>query len=112
MFYYRSDLIKPPPATWDEYVAMAQQFQGKDLNGDGQGDYGSCIAFKRGAQSYWFITSISSAYLQNQGTGPGAFFYTTNMNPLVNNDPFFAGFDVFKQLSPPPPPDPLNHDVL
>ncbi len=31
MIYYRSDLIQTPPATWDEYVTMAQQFQGKDL---------------------------------------------------------------------------------
>lgn len=41
MVYYRSDLIQTPPKTWDDYLALAQQYQGKDLNGDGTPDYGS-----------------------------------------------------------------------
>ena len=45
-----------PPKTWDDYLAIAKAFQGKDLNGDGKADYGSCIAKKRNAQSYWMIT--------------------------------------------------------
>src|SRR5262249_19793253 len=74
MIYYRSDVIQTPPNTWEDYIKLAQQFQGKDLNGDGQPDYGSCISMKRGAQSYWFITSVASAFIQSQGTSQGAFF--------------------------------------
>jgi multiple sugar transport system substrate-binding protein len=48
MVYYRSDLLGQaglqPPKTWDDYIAIAKAFHGKDLNGDGKADYGSCIA--------------------------------------------------------------------
>ncbi|MEH2282622.1 MAG: extracellular solute-binding protein [Nostoc sp.] len=39
IIYYRTDLLKEagltPPGTWDEYLAIAKRFHGKDLNGDG-----------------------------------------------------------------------------
>jgi multiple sugar transport system substrate-binding protein len=48
MVYYRSDLLKQagltPPRTWDDYLAIAKRFHGKDLNGDGTADYGSCLS--------------------------------------------------------------------
>ena len=74
MVYYRSDVLKrdglKPPATWDDYLAIAQRYQGKDLNGDGKADYGSCIAKKRAAQSYWMSWSVAGSYLQ-AGDQPG-----------------------------------------
>ena len=88
MVYYRSDLLAKdglkPPATWDDYLTIAQKYNGQDLNGDGKPDYGSCIAKKKGAQSYWWIISIAAGLLQSKGTSQGAFFDTTNMNPLFN----------------------------
>src|SRR3954447_23547110 len=51
MAYYRTDLLKEagmaPPKTWDDYLAIAQHFNGKDLNGDGKADYGSRLAKRR-----------------------------------------------------------------
>ena len=80
MVYYRSDLLKKdglnPPATWDDYMTIAQKYNGQDLNGDGEPDYGSCIAKKKGAQSYWWIISIAAGLLQAKGTDEGAFFDT------------------------------------
>ena len=69
MVYYRSDLIDTPPTTWDEYLTIAEQFNGQDLNEDGEPDYGSCIAKKKGQQSYWWIISIAAGLLQSKGTG-------------------------------------------
>jgi multiple sugar transport system substrate-binding protein len=112
MGYYRSDSITTPPNTWEEYIALAKEFQGKDLNGDGQGDYGTCIAMKRSAQSYWMFSSILSAYVQSQGTGQGGFFDTDTMEPLYgNNEAMAKALDVYKQLSTLGPPDQLNLDV-
>ena len=48
-----------------------QKYNGQDLNGDGQPDYGSCIAKKKGAQSYWWIISIAAGLLQGKGTERG-----------------------------------------
>jgi multiple sugar transport system substrate-binding protein len=55
MVYYRSDLLTKDglkaPATWDDYMTIAEKYNGQDLNGDGEPDYGSCIAKKKGTQS-------------------------------------------------------------
>jgi len=115
MVYYRKDLLQKdglqPPATWDDYISIAKHFQGKDLNGDGKNDYGSCLAMKRSAQSYWAWISIAAAYLQSKGTKQGVFFNTDNMQPLTNNPGAAAALDVYKQLSKIGPPDQLNNDV-
>ena len=63
-------------------MTIAQKYHGQDLNEDGEPDYGSCIAKKKGAQSYWWIISIAAGLLQGKGTNEGAFFDTTNLNPL------------------------------
>jgi len=115
MAYYRSDLLKEagmkPPETWDDYIAIAKKFHGQDLNGDGKGDYGSCIAKKRNAQSFWMITSVAAGFIQSKGTSEGAFFDTETMKPLVNNEAFGAALDVYMETSKYAPPDEINLDV-
>ena len=111
MVYYRSDLIKTPPKTWDEYLTVAAEHHGKDLNGDGENDYGSCIAKKKGQQSYWWIISVAGGLLQNQGTGQGAFFNTDNMDPLVNNDAFKLALETYKKTLTVGPPEEINQGV-
>ncbi|HEX5078041.1 MAG TPA: extracellular solute-binding protein [Geminicoccaceae bacterium] len=115
MVYYRTDLLDEaglaPPTTWADYLKIAAQFHGKDLNGDGNPDYGSCIAKKRNAQSYWMIISVAAAYLQSQGTGQGVFFSTEDMTPLFDNDAFGAALDVYAETTQYGPPDEINLDV-
>src|SRR5438094_8037427 len=68
MVYYRTDLLQKdglkPPETRDDYISIAQHYQGKDLNGDGRADYGSCWAMKRSAQSYWMCLSERAVSVQ------------------------------------------------
>ena len=115
MVYYRSDVLAAAglsaPETWDDYVAIAKATHGQDMNGDGQADYGSCIAKKRNAQSYWMITSIAAAFIQSKGTSQGAFFSTEDMSPLVNNEGFAAALDVYTETTKYAPPDEINLDV-
>ncbi len=115
MVYYRSDLLEQeglePPQTWDDYLAIAETFNGQDLNGDSQPDYGSCISKKRNAQAYWMILSVAGGYLQTQGTSQGAFFDTETMEPLVNNAAFGAALDIYKATTQYGPPNELNLDV-
>src|ERR1700754_687559 len=72
MLYYRADVFKAaglePPKTWDDYLADAKALNGKDMNGDGTPDYGSCIAKKRNAQSYWFVTDVAGSMTEAIGT--------------------------------------------
>ena len=72
MVYYRKDILDKdgvaPPKTWDDYLTIAEKYNGQDLNEDGEPDYGSCIAKKKGAQSYWWIISVAAGLLQGKGT--------------------------------------------
>ncbi len=115
MVYYRTDLLKQagmqPPRTWDDYLAIAKAFQGKDLNGDGKPDYGECVAKKRNAQSYWFITSIAGNFIQSKGTGQGVFFDTETFAPLVDNEGFRKAMEIYVESTKYGPPDEINLDV-
>ena len=70
MLYYRTDVLEKaglkPPRTWDEYLEVAKALNGKDFNGDGTKGYGSCIAKKRNAQSYWFVTDITALWFSRR----------------------------------------------
>jgi multiple sugar transport system substrate-binding protein len=115
MLYYRTDVLEKaglkPPKTWDEYLEVAKALNGKDFNGDGTKGYGSCIAKKRNAQSYWFVTDITSSMVQAKGTSQGAFFDTKDMKPLVDNEGFRKALDFLKESGKYGPPDELNMDV-
>ena len=90
MVYYRKDILDKdglkPPATWDDYLTIAQKYNGQDLNGDGQPDYGSCIAKKKGAQSYWWIISVAGGLLQSQGHQPGRVLRHHGHDPAVRSE--------------------------
>jgi len=111
MGYYRTDLIDTPPETWDDYLALAAEFHGKDLNGDGDPDYGSCISKKRAAQAYWFITDIAASMIQTLGTGQGTFFDLDTFEPLVKNEAFAKALEIYDATTAYGPPDELNLDV-
>ena len=115
MVYYRTDVAEElglePPRTWDDYLAFAEAADGQDLNDDGEPDYGSCIAKKRNAQSYWMITSIAAPFLQSEGTSQGAFFSTEDLSPLTNNPGFAEALRIYKATGDYAPSDEINLDV-
>jgi len=115
MLYYRTDVFEKaglkPPETWDEYLADAKLLNGKDFNGDGTKGFGSCIAKKRNAQSYWFVTDVVGSMTQSKGTGQGTFFDLRSGKPLVNNEAFRKALDFLSESTKYGPPNELNMDV-
>lgn len=115
LLYYRLDVLKKygltPPRTWDDYLAIAKQLHGVDMNGDGEGDFGSCISKKANEQSYWSLLSIAGSFLQSKGTSQGIFFNTKTMAPLVNNAAFKKALKVYKQTTEFGSADELNFDT-
>ena len=115
MVYYRSDILAQQklaaPKTWDDYLNIAKTLNGKDLNGDGTPDYGSCIAKAKAQQSYWWITSIAAPFIQSQGTAQGVFFNTKDMQPLFDNQAFKRALEIYKETTKYGPPDELNLGV-
>ena len=100
MLYYRTDVLDKaglkPPKTWDEYLEVAKALNGKEV--DGTKVYGSCIAKKRNAQSYWFITDVTGSMMQSKGTSQGTFFDTKDMRPLIDNEAFRKALDFLKEF--------------
>lgn len=115
MAYFRTDVLEKlgmkPPKTWDDYLAIAKAASGQDWNGDGKPDFGSCIAKKRNAQSYWFITHIAAPYIQAKGTSEGAFFSTDDFTPLIDNEGFRKALNFYKDTTQYGPPNEINLDV-
>jgi multiple sugar transport system substrate-binding protein len=112
IMYYRADLLSKagfePPDTWDEYLEISKYFKGKDLNDDGEPDYGSCLAKKPGNVTYWAMWSIAASMLQSQGTQQGIFFAPDTMEPMVNNAAFAKALDIYKATSAYGSPDELE----
>lgn len=115
MLYYRSDLLEEaglePPSTWDEYLAIAAQFHGQDLNGDGTPDYGSCLPKQENHVAGWAFWSIAGSFLQSKGTSQGGFFNQDTMEPLTNNEAFARALEVYKQTNKYSPPSELDNSM-
>ncbi|MEZ4672510.1 MAG: extracellular solute-binding protein [Anaerolineae bacterium] len=115
MIYYRTDVFADagvePPKTWEEYLQVAAQFNGKDLNGDGEADYGSCIPKSRGGQSYWWVLNVAAPYIQSKGTGQGMFFNPDDMTPLVKNDGFLRALAIYGDTTQYGPPNELTANL-
>ena len=115
MVYYRKDVLEKaglqPPKTWDQYLEVASKIHGQDMNGDGSGDYGSCIFKKRNAQSYMAIQTVAASYVQTQGTAQGFHFDGATMKPIVNNEAWKKAFEVYKETGKYGPPEELNMDI-
>ncbi len=115
MVFYRIDHLDAaglkPPQTWDEYLTIAKALHGRDLNGDGEPDYGSCISKLPGAQAFSMFYAIATAFLQSEGTKQGAFFDIETMEPLVANEAFAAALEVYKATGQYGPPDERTHNV-
>ena len=111
--YYRSDILAKdgvqPPKTWDEYLAIAKMYQGKDLNGDGVPDYGSCIEKAKGGVGTWQFNGVLAGFVQALGTKQGVFF-DDKMTPLLNNEAMGAALDFWKASSQYGPPAEINLD--
>jgi multiple sugar transport system substrate-binding protein len=116
MIYYRTDLFEEaglePPRTWEDYLAAAAQFNGTDLNDDGEADYGSCIPKVRQGQSFWWVIDFASGRLQSQGTAQGMFFDQETFNPLFGPNPaFLQALELFNETSQYGPADELTLDL-
>jgi multiple sugar transport system substrate-binding protein len=52
LMYYRADALEARglevPSSWDDLLEVAAALNGTDLDGDGQGDYGTCVGSAAG----------------------------------------------------------------
>ena len=108
MAYYRKDLLEKDgitaPRPGRTRSAVARPLQGPGPQRGRYGRYGSCLAKKAAAQTYWHGFG-RGGFIQSQGTNQGTFFDPANMEPLLNNPAVAAALDTYKKLAKIGPPD-------
>lgn len=100
--YYRKDILAKygfkPATTWDELLTQAKVIDGTDMNNDGHPDRAICIAAKPGTEAAFLAINFIGSYLQYDGSNQGVFFDENTMEPLVKNEGFYRGMNVYKSL--------------
>lgn len=101
VMYYRRDLIEDPahqaafkdaygydlkvPDTWQEFRDVAEYFDGKDLNGDGQPDDGLTMHLKVGGQGMFHFMSFSAPFVIGPDNPKLYWFDPETMEPLMDS---------------------------
>ena len=113
--YYRRDVLTDPanmqafkdatgadlavPTTWDELIAIAEFFNGKDLNGDGQPDNGVSMHIKVGGQGMFHFMSLSAPYVIGPDNPKLYWFDPENMDPLVESAGHLKAMETYLKLT-------------
>ena len=101
---YRVDYFeahgKTVPRTSEEYAQVAQYFDGKDMDGDGVPDYGSCFQRTGFGAEFIFLTFVA-AYTQYLGTSQGVLFHTETLEPLFDNPAVHEALKIWKEVGGP-----------
>lgn len=118
IIYARKDLFNDPnhqkafkeqygydlklPETWEQALDISRYFTGKDLDGDGEGDYGFVTLFSGVEVGMWFL-SIAGAYVLMPGPNVDRYhnvilFDPETMEPLVKTEGYKKALEIFKEL--------------
>ena len=127
--FYRRDVLDAaglePPATWEEYLRLAERFDGADLNGDGVPDYSSCIGrggFYRcvraaagarhgaltrpaGPCSWVWLTTIAAPMLQTMGSTEGMLMRPSDLKLFIASEAMVEAFETLNATAAFGPPD-------
>lgn len=126
LFYYRRDILEDPewqaayeaevgepmpvpPRTWQQMLKVAQFFNGKDWNGDGDPDDGVSLHLKVGGQGFFHFLSLSAPFAITPADGDDPtvvtkydnvyWFDPDDMTPLINSPGHVAALEFLKELA-------------
>jgi multiple sugar transport system substrate-binding protein len=126
VLYYRKDIIEDPKwqeqfkaemdydmpvamDTWEDVLAIAQFFHGKDWNEDGDPDHGITLHLKVGGQGFFHFMALSAPYvvIPAPGDNPNQvteyhniyYFDPETMEPLINSPGHVKALDMLLALS-------------
>jgi multiple sugar transport system substrate-binding protein len=101
VMYYRRDLFEDPrhreefkskygydlapPKTWKQFRDIAEYFNGKDLDGDGQPDSGVTMHLKVGGQGMFHFMSFSAPFVIGPDNPKLYWFDPDTMEPLIDS---------------------------
>lgn len=127
VMYYRRDLLADPrhraafqqaygrplgvPDTWEEFRQVAEYFNGKDLNGDGQPDHGVVLPLLPGAQGMFHYMSLSAPFVIGPANPQLYWFDPQTMKPLVDSPGHVRALAVLTDLVRSGPKEMLQWDL-
>lgn len=79
---------------------MSQRFNGTDLNGDGELDFGSCFPAAGEYSEFYFLTWLAP-FLQYRDTSQGAVFDAQTLEPLFDNPAAQEALRLWKEVAGP-----------
>ncbi len=90
-----------PPLTWQEYLDIAEFFNGWDWDGDGKIEYGCSEMARRGEVYFWFL----------QRFGPmGGKYFLADFKPAIDSPAGIAALENLGQAVKYAPPGTLNFE--
>jgi len=101
--------------TWEEYLDMAEFFNGWDWMGDGERHWGTLETCARGTQAPWWFWDHTCGFSVLPG-GPDKYrgviyFDPETMEPLVNQPGFVEGLTLAQKIPKVGPPGMLAYSV-
>ena len=126
VLYYRKDIVEDPEwqaafeaemghpmpvamDTWEDALEIAQFFNGKDWNGDGDPDDGITLHLKVGGQGFFHFLALSAPYVVIPAPGDDPrqvdkyhnlyFFDPETMEPLINSPGHVRALETLIALS-------------
>lgn len=115
VMYYRRDLINDsehqaafeeeygyelrPPRTWSEFRDVAEYFNGKDLNDDGEPDSGLTLHLKVGGQGMFHFMSFSAPFVIGPENPNLYWFDPDTMEPLINSPGHVRALETLVDLT-------------
>ncbi len=125
VIYYRRDLftdpvwqsafkeeygydLPVPPRTWQQVLDVANFFNGKDWNGDGNPDYGISMHLKVGEQGFFNYIALAGPFVVNPASGDEPtevtrynnvfWFDPETMEPLIDTPGHVRALGILKEL--------------
>ena len=126
ILYYRKDIVEDPKwqaaykeetgkdfpvamDTWEDVLSVAQFFNGKDWNEDGDPDDGITLHLKVGGQGFFHFLALSAPYVVTPAAGDNPrkvtqynnvyFFDPVTMEPLINSPGHVRALEMLIALS-------------
>lgn len=126
ILYYRKDILQDPewqarfraemgrdlpvpPETWEDLAEVAEFFNGKDWNGDGEPDYGITMHLAVGGQGFFHYMSLSAPYVVLPGPRKDRYhnvywFDPETMEPLIDTPGHERALAMLRRLQKAGPP--------
>lgn len=127
VMYYRRDLLANPmhqaafeqqygypldvPQTWQQFRDVAEYFNGKDLNGDGQPDNGLTMHLKVGEQGMFHFISFSAPFVIGPENPNLYWFDPDTMQPLLDSPGHIKALETMVDLIQFGPKEMLNWNL-